>query len=58
MTPEQEKIAAAVELIANFAYIDGEHHKQWLIARVARVLVGEEEWKEHWDGEIDEGMAP
>lgn len=57
MTPEQ-KINECIELIAHFAYIDGEHHKQWLIAKVARILVGEKEWAENWDGNIDKGVAP
>lgn len=55
---DQQKINECIELIANFAYIDGEHHKQWLIAKVARILVGEKEWEANWKGRIDEGVAP
>ena len=55
---DKQKINECIELIANFAYIDGEHHKQWLIAKVARILVGEEEWAANWDGDIDEGTPP
>jgi len=55
---DKQKIDAAVALLANYAYIDGEHHKQWLIAKVARTLVGEEAWEAEWAGEIDEGVPP
>lgn len=57
MTPEQ-KIHAAISLIAEYHDVDGSHHKQWLIAKVTRILVGEEEWAEEWAGEMDEGVAP
>ena len=61
MTPE-ERIEAAMEFISRYGYIDGGHHKQWVLDQVARVLLGDEydEWAEGEDGYVawDTGIAP
>lgn len=30
----------AMQFISQYSYIDGAHHKQWLIDQVARILLG------------------
>ena len=35
---ENEAIKNALELIAEYGYIDGESHKQWIIDQVVRML--------------------
>jgi hypothetical protein len=30
----------AIEFLSMYSYIDGAHHKQWLIDQVARILMG------------------
>ena len=30
----------AIEFLSMYSYIDGDHHKQWLIDQVARILMG------------------
>jgi hypothetical protein len=37
----QVKIDQAVELIAQYGWIDGAHHKQWVLDQVLRALLGE-----------------
>ncbi len=32
----------AMRFVSNYGYIDGAHHKQWVIDQVARVLLGTE----------------
>lgn len=39
---QARRVAAAVEMIERFGGIDGEHHKTWVIDRVARALLGEQ----------------
>lgn len=58
----------ALELINNYAFIDGAHHKQWLLDQIARKILGDgyEDWRKTWleqDGSWttdhwDEGIAP
>lgn len=65
---EQEKVAKILELIENYAFIDGAHHKQWLLDQIARVATGDNysEWRKMWlerDGSWitdhwDEGGSP
>lgn len=67
-TDEQRRIRAALDVIENYAGIDGGHHKQWVIDQVVRHLVGPEyyAWVRDWqDGEDgpetyiwEEGIAP
>ena len=35
------KIEKAIELAVQFAGIDGEHHKAWVIDQMVRILAGE-----------------
>lgn len=65
--PDSQRIAEALQLIHSYGGIDGEHHKQWVLDQVVRVLADD---YEHWvklqrDGEDgpdtytwDEGIAP
>lgn len=47
----------AVNVAIKWGYVDGGHHKQWVIAQMVRALLGDsyEEWV---DGGWDEGIAP
>lgn len=65
---DREKIDKALDLIDQYAYVGGDHHKQWLIDSLVRALTGDgyEGWvKAYEDGEDgpdtyewDEGIAP
>jgi hypothetical protein len=63
MTP-QERIDVAMAYIGDYGYIDGAHHKQWVLDQVARVLLGDEypEWADGLDEDgvswWDRGIAP
>jgi hypothetical protein len=53
-----------MRLVEDYAYIGGEHHKQWLIDQMVRVILGEDGYRQ-WrldNGETyddwDEGIAP
>lgn len=58
----------ALNMIAQYGGIDGEHHKQWVLDQVVRILTGKEyeQWvmrfEERDDAldtyEWDEGIAP
>jgi hypothetical protein len=58
----------AIELIEQYGYIDGGHHKQWLLDEILRALLGDEydKWiEEYQKGEDgphtyswDTGIAP
>lgn len=37
MTPE-ERLAGALEVISKYGYIDGAHHKQWVLDQVVRYI--------------------
>ncbi len=61
------KTKKAIELIEEYGWIDGGHHKQWVLDQIIRVLVKDyDEWKRGFcDGEDgqetyewDEGIAP
>ena len=63
-------VEQALEIINRFGGIDGDHHKQWVLDQVVRVLTENEggylQWlAQHCDGEDgpetyawDEGIAP
>jgi hypothetical protein len=65
---EDPRVAAVLELVADYAGIDGAHHKQWVLDQVVRILTGPgyDAWIAQWaDGEDgpatyswDEGIAP
>jgi hypothetical protein len=65
---DSEKIEKALEIIDRYGAIDGEHHKQWCLDQIARILTGNKyaEWRKEWidideDEECDmwdEGIAP
>ena len=42
---DKEKIKQAVDLAWQYAQIDGEHHKMWVIDQMVRTLLGEEKYK-------------
>lgn len=48
-----------MELIDNYGWIDGAHHKQWIIDQIARIVKGDkyDEWVKD-GGDWDEGIAP
>lgn len=60
------RISAALELIAQYGDVDGAHHKQWLIDQVVRTLLESPDkyqaWVENYNDpeytEWDEGSAP
>ena len=35
-----QRIAKALDFAANYAYIDGDHHKMWVIDQMVRALTG------------------
>lgn len=41
--PMSESIDNALNLIANYAHVDGVHHKQWVLDQVTRALFGAQE---------------
>lgn len=57
------RVDEAMGLISRYGYIDGAHHKQWVLDQVARALLGPEAY-ERWaeadedGGEWDTGIAP
>jgi hypothetical protein len=56
----QKKIEEALELIKQYALIDGEHHKNWLLVEVTKVLCGgQATYKKFVDSfdEVDEDDA-
>ncbi len=66
-----ERIEAAIAIAERYGGIDGEHHKQWVIDQMLRVLMTPERYEEFWrtrtngpDGEPDyympwdTGIAP
>lgn len=62
-----KKIRAALDVITQYGSIDGDHHKQWVLDQVVRILADDyHEWVlEFCDGEDgpdtydwDEGIAP
>ena len=66
---DTEKIKEALEIADSYGWIDGDHHKMWVIDQMVRALTGDgyEAWlQEHRyfneDGEEgidwDEGIAP
>lgn len=67
---QQERMAAALHLIYDYGAIDGDHHKQWVLDQVVRILTGSEAAYADWvathnageDGpntyEWDTGIAP
>ena len=66
---ESEKITKAVAIISDYGWIDGGHHKQWVLDQVLKTLLGETvyfKWlAKHCYGEDgpdtyewDKGIAP
>ena len=47
-------------LIDEYAYIDGEHHKRWLIDQILRTVLSEEEYETEYGSDVywDSGIAP
>jgi hypothetical protein len=64
---KKDKIVKALELIYRYGDIDGDHHKQWVLDQVVRILSDDyDTWVAHHnegeDGpnsyEWDEGIPP
>lgn len=55
---DEEKIKSAIKIINDYGYIDGEHHKQWVIDQVVRRLLGDFDYKIWADKDWDVGIAP
>lgn len=53
-----ERISLAANLALEYGYIDGAHHKQWVIAQMLRTLLTEEEEAQLLDEDWDDGIAP
>lgn len=46
----EEQVEAALDIASNYAFIDGAHHKNWVINEMVRALTTEEWRREHgWD---------
>lgn len=58
------KISKTINLIEEYGWIDGDHHKTWVIDQILRILFGDyyNDWVENYeeDGEYtwDTGIAP
>ena len=58
---DQERIKKALEVATNYSYIDGAHHKNWVINEMVTALTTEEQRKaDGWDDPdwLDECVAP
>lgn len=61
MSENEQKI---MRLIERYGWIDGSHHKQWVLDQIARVILGDgyEGWAESPDpqeyADWDPGVAP
>lgn len=63
VTTPEEWATVVLNLIRDFGGIDGEHHKQWLLDQIVRVLTVDEyhEWLALYrqgGSEWDAGIAP
>lgn len=60
----ERRIAGAMGIIEQHAYIDGAHHKQWVLDQVIRQLKEKDydQWAKTYEylsgGEWDKGIAP
>ena len=63
----EDKVKKALDLIEEWGGIDGEHHKQWLLDQLVRVLADDyDKWVRDWENgedgpstyEWDKGIAP
>lgn len=59
----QERIDAAINLALVYGGVDGEHHKQWVIAQMVKILKGKgyRNFVKRFESdgnEWDEGIAP
>jgi len=64
---DSERIKTAMDIIEEYGFIDGAHHKQWVLDQIVRVLASDyERWVDGYcfgeDGpdtyEWDTGIAP
>ena len=61
MSDLKERIDKAAEIAANYAWIDGAHHKNWVINEMLSALLTNEEREEAgWNDQdwLDECIAP
>lgn len=58
LTRAEERVSLAANLALEYGYIDGSHHKQWLISQMLRTLLTEEEEATLLDEDWDDGIAP
>jgi len=59
--PLESKIEKALQIAADYAYIDGAHHKNWVINEMVSALISEERREElGWNDEawLEECIAP
>lgn len=58
---DKERIKKAVEIAEKYAFIDGAHHKNWVIDEMISALLTEEQRETHgWNDEnwLEECIAP
>lgn len=50
----------AMKIIEQYGWIDGDHHKKWVLDQVARILLGDQyrDWRDKQGEDYDEGIAP
>ena len=67
MKVSEQKVKESLRLLNEYGYVDGSHHKQWVLDQLARILADDyEKWVAEYqageDGPItyswDEGIAP
>jgi hypothetical protein len=44
----EQKVPMALQMIEKYGGIDGEHHKQWVLDQIARILCGTKAAYEEW----------
>lgn len=59
---EPLQVDAAIQIAVDYGYIDGAHHKQWVIDQMLRYLLGPAAYEGFvsidMEGEWDTGVAP
>ena len=61
MTIEEERNKKALEIAANYGWIDGTHHKMWVIDQMVRALTNSDFHYAQWTDAFaywDIGIAP
>ena len=50
--------SSIITLINKYGFIDGSHHKQWILTKIVKILLGSKGYKKWVDDDWDEGIVP